>query len=92
MTGWNNWHEQVGPVNHEWRQHANCHGIDPDVFFPERGQDPKPILAICAACPVRDECLQYAIDHHQPDGIWGGTTGRQRRTMKSARNKQSRAA
>lgn len=30
---------------------------------------------ICASCPVRQQCVQFALDNHTVDGIWGGATG-----------------
>ena len=39
------------------------------------------------ACPMRRQCLEHAIDHHEPDGVWGGTSERDRRKIQRARNK-----
>jgi WhiB family redox-sensing transcriptional regulator len=36
---------------------------------------------ICAACPVRRECLDYAMRVHEPFGIWGGLTEAERRQL-----------
>lgn len=40
--------------------------------------------AVCSACPVQDQCLIYALDENERDGIWGGTTPRQRERMRGA--------
>lgn len=57
---------------------AACRGMNPELFHPTRGGsiDPKAI-ATCAQCPVKHECLEWAIDHNEK-GIWAGTTERQR--------------
>jgi WhiB family redox-sensing transcriptional regulator len=65
-----------------WHAEALCAETDPDVFFPEIGGSPRQAKSVCAQCPVRLPCLQWALD--QPDpvyGVWGGTTERERRAM-----------
>jgi len=47
-------------------------------FFVVRGQDDRPAKAVCARCPVRDDCLGYALDNGIAYGIWGGTSARER--------------
>ena len=44
--------------------------------------------AVCAICPVSGECLEYAMGNNEQHGIWGGTTGRQRRRIKARRRRQ----
>lgn len=51
-----------------------------DEFFPA-GQMPTAVRLACTACPVREQCLQYALDHDER-GIWGGTSDRQRAAMR----------
>lgn len=65
------WHLQLGA----------CRGVDPHMFFPERGEDTRPAKAVCFGCQVREECLQYALATRNP-GIWGGTSDRDRRRMR----------
>jgi WhiB family redox-sensing transcriptional regulator len=80
--------EQLDAV---WMERAACKGTDTDaVFYPEiphmsAGDEAR---AICAVCPVREQCLEYAIDNHEPDGIWGGKTWRQRRRLVTARRRE----
>jgi len=45
----------------EWRRHGLCVGVDPELFFPTRGDSPAEAKAICAECSVRVECLEYAL-------------------------------
>lgn len=64
-----------------WAEHAACAGQPADLWFPDRGEKPIVAQAICATCPVTDECLAYALRWRIPHGIWGGTTSRQRRRL-----------
>jgi WhiB family redox-sensing transcriptional regulator len=52
------------------------------MFFPERGEPTEPAKAVCARCLVRQECLAYALAAGIPLGIWGGTSGRERRALR----------
>lgn len=70
------------PERPHWQQHGACLASDPDTFFPERGEDSRPAKEICRGCPVRQECLDYALDTRQLYGIWGGTSERERRRMR----------
>lgn len=64
-----------------WREDANCRGMDVNLFFPARGagQQVARAKAVCAACSVRVQCLDDAIADHERVGIWGGLTEKQRR-------------
>lgn len=76
----------------EWIAKANCRGIDPELFFPERGESLRPAQEVCAGCVVRDECLEYAIAYGEHHGIWGGTSERERRRLRRVRTLQQRGA
>lgn len=66
----------------EWKAEGACRDHDPDVFFPDRGEDTDTAKRICAGCTVRRECLTYAITApRERNGIWGGTSGRERRKL-----------
>jgi WhiB family redox-sensing transcriptional regulator len=67
----------------EWHAQAACRGVGAWAFHPPRGGIPKLAKQLCAICPVRAQCLAEALtDPDLADGIWGGTTPRQRRTMR----------
>jgi len=73
---------------------ASCKGIiNPNLFFPEsREQEAKclPIVrAICAGCPERKECLDYALKQQIAHGIWAGTTPAQRGFGQGFRNRKT---
>ena len=71
------------PAPAGWRERAACRGADLLVFFPGRGESAEPARRICAACPVRQPCLDYAISHGIVHGIWGGLAERDRRGLRS---------
>lgn len=66
-----------------WQEEALCRQIDVgDVFFPEVGGSPRLAQMICRDCPVKAQCLNYALERNEPFGIWGGLTQRERRKVK----------
>jgi Transcription factor WhiB len=67
-----------------WRELAACRGTDLNLFFPGRGESAEPARQVCAACPVRQPCLDYAVSNAITDGIWGGLTERERRALRSS--------
>jgi WhiB family redox-sensing transcriptional regulator len=63
----------VVPNRGGWRAHAACKDADPDLFFPDRaGTDISAAQAICAGCPVRAECHEFAEATSQVHGVWAG--------------------
>jgi len=73
-----------------WRELAACRGSDLEVFFPGRGESAGPARRVCAACPVRQACLDYAITNRIAYGVWGGLTERERRALRSGWVRASR--
>jgi WhiB family redox-sensing transcriptional regulator len=72
-------------VHWEWQYKGVCRKVDPEVFFPpdsERG--PKRLRReldakrYCQSCPVLNQCRDHALRMHEPYGIWGGMTARER--------------
>lgn len=61
-----------------WVQEALCAETEPDAFFPEKGGTTLPAKAVCAACDVREQCLEFALRTRQKYGIYGGTSPRER--------------
>ncbi len=74
-----------------WQTTANCVGIDPDIFFPERGASTREAKALCASCKARAACLEYALEKGEKFGIWGGTSERERRRLRRIRAAERRA-
>ena len=69
----------------EWMDDAACRGMDYKIFFPDRGGSTRIPKTICRECPVRLDCLEWAIQTGQKHGIWGGMSERERRKMKVER-------
>ena len=65
-----------------WMERAQCRGEDRALFFPSLGRDPVKAKVLCSICPVRQECLDYAVADAEIVGIWGGTSARERRRMR----------
>ncbi len=63
---------------------ALCAEADPDMFFPEKGGTAHAPKAICRRCLARDECLAYALEHDVRDGVWGGTSPKERQRLRPA--------
>lgn len=64
----------------EWMGRAMCLDVDPELFYPDKGQPGKAAVAkrICGMCPVIDECLAHAVAKREQHGIWGGLTPKER--------------
>jgi transcription factor WhiB/Homeodomain-like domain-containing protein len=72
-----------------WQDRGNCRGTGADSFFPDKGMSghtqAAEAKAACAGCPVRGQCLDYALTHRVPFGIWGGLTAFERRALLARR-------
>ena len=73
-----------------WAELALCAQADPDAWFPDKGRTAALAKRICAACPVRVLCLEYALAGFDAwggisSGIWGGTTPRERANLRRMR-------
>jgi WhiB family redox-sensing transcriptional regulator len=64
-----------------WENHARCRDIDPELFFSPRPTSERRAKAVCARCSVKGNCLSFAIRMRVEFGVYGGTTGRERRAM-----------
>jgi WhiB family redox-sensing transcriptional regulator len=72
-----------GDEDMSWTSQASCIGTDPEAFFPEdKGYDYTPeVKRICNNCPVKNECLSFAV-RYRVQGYWGGTTEQERRRLR----------
>ncbi len=64
-----------------WMELARCRNVDPEVFFPSDGLGVQVAQPYCAECPVRELCLEYALENHIHHGVWGGVSERGRRRI-----------
>ena len=79
-----------------WIERGRCIGEDPDLFFPVGAAGPAieqtaRAIEICLECPVRAECLEWALDTCQDAGVWGGMGEEQRREIRRARRRVAAA-
>src|SRR5579859_5763013 len=65
-----------------WQDRALCAQTDPEAFFPEKGGSTREAKQVCRSCEVRAECLQFALEHDERFGIYGGLSERERRRLK----------
>jgi len=82
----------IGGAERGWQSRANCMGVDPELFFPERGSSTREAKEVCRGCVVREDCLEFAIANGEKFGIWGGMSERERRRVRRARLLQQREA
>lgn len=64
----------------DWRHQAACLGSNPDHFFPTDNETGATAARTCATCPVRQPCLDFALQHRLY-GVFGGTTSKERERM-----------
>jgi WhiB family redox-sensing transcriptional regulator len=68
-----------------WMAKGKCKELPPSTFFPSDGVGVDIARKICADCPVKSPCLEYAMENHIDHGVWGGTSERERRRIARAR-------
>ena len=64
-----------------WMAEGNCRDVHPSVFFPSDGVGVDIARQICADCPVKAPCLEYALRNRIDHGVWGGASERERRRI-----------
>jgi WhiB family transcriptional regulator, redox-sensing transcriptional regulator len=70
-----------------WRSRGACAGEDPEMFFPSHGDPGAEAREVCSRCPVRRDCLDYAMEVDE-FGIWGGLDQRERRARRRRHERQ----
>lgn len=83
--------ERIHDADWRWQDEANCLGVDPDLFFPERGASTREAKEVCRGCVVRESCLDYALTNGEKFGIWGGLSERERRRLRRQLAQASRS-
>jgi len=75
-------------VDYSWQSRAACMGVNGELFLGPDDERPRDrvrreslALMVCQSCPVRDACLDHALEVPERHGVWGGTTPEQRLTM-----------
>ena len=69
----------------KWMAEGNCRFEPPATFFPSDGVGVEVAKRICETCPVKEPCLEYALENRIDHGVWGGASERQRRRILKAR-------
>jgi WhiB family redox-sensing transcriptional regulator len=72
----------------EWMRSGRCREIQPATFFPSDGVGVESARRICAECPVKEPCLEYALAYRIDHGVWGGCSERERRRILKRRRLQ----
>jgi WhiB family redox-sensing transcriptional regulator len=70
------------PEDLSWMDRGLCTETDPEAFFPEVGEPSAPAKRVCRSCDVRTECLDYALEHGEVFGVWGGLSERERAPLR----------
>jgi WhiB family redox-sensing transcriptional regulator len=79
-------------MHEDWMAQGKCRSIAPEVFFPNDGVGVEVARKICADCPVKEPCLEYALRYHIEHGVWGGCSERERRRIARRRRVAAVAA
>lgn len=74
----------------DWMADGNCRREPPLTFFPSDGVGVEVARRICATCPVKAPCLEYALVNHIDHGVWGGASERERRRIARQRKIDAR--
>lgn len=73
-----------------WQDSAACTQVDPEIFFPAQGQRiTVGARKVCDSCPVKAECLAFALEHNEFLGVWGGLGQQERAALQRARKRAS---
>jgi hypothetical protein len=72
-----------------WTACARCAETDPEIFFPPADDPAAEARRICAQCPVREDCLAYALDADERYGIWGGLDPKERQRLRRQQKAQT---
>lgn len=84
-NGWRTLAELLNVEAEAWQADAVCAQTDPDSFYPARGGSTKAAKLVCSGCPVIEECLEFALEHEERHGVWGGLSERERRKIETDR-------
>lgn len=70
----------------DWMELARCKGTHTDLFFPDVATASSAVYRnakeVCQECPVRQDCLQFAVENGIREGMWGGRSPNERRGLR----------
>ena len=91
MTVLNDFLAELAGEEQRWQTRALCAQVDHEMWYPEKGGATKDAKRICGMCPVREECLEYALAREERYGVWGGKSERERRKIMRERRRWAAA-
>ena len=71
----------------DWYAYAACHGQDTNLFYPPKHLKATAAREFCVKCPVWRECLEYAVTRNEKEGIWGGASPEDRKSIRRERSR-----
>ena len=74
-----------------WKLAGACRFVSTDLFYPASDTDAGAAKAVCDTCQVQRQCLEYALSVREPEGVWGGHTFAERRSIIRRRRERERA-
>jgi WhiB family redox-sensing transcriptional regulator len=83
-------HLVAGIVASNRPRDGKCAGLDPELFFPERGESTREAKEVCRGCKSRGECLEFALQNGEKFGVWGGLSERERRRHRKKRREEAK--
>lgn len=89
--------EMLDDLTTQWQQRAACRGEDSSYFYApnyfekraEKNAREAVAKAMCVQCPVRETCLEYALEVRETHGIWGGLNEMERRALLRERSRRA---
>jgi WhiB family redox-sensing transcriptional regulator len=70
---------------------ADCATVDPDIFYPAKGENSGRAKAICRRCAALPECAQWISTHDEEFGVWAATSAYDRKLLRQGRHRQAAA-
>lgn len=74
-----------------WKVAGACRFANADMFYPTSESDAGQAKAVCDSCRVKGQCLEHALTVREPEGVWGGATFAERRSILRRRRERERA-
>ncbi|ANJ10474.1 WhiB family transcriptional regulator [Streptomyces parvulus] len=76
--------ETIATPDLDWQEEALCAQTGAEFFFPEPGSSVRDAKRICALCPIRPACLDFALSNDERFGVWGGLSEKERLELRRA--------
>lgn len=76
------YNDTISAPDLSWQEEALCAQTGADFFFPEPGSSVREAKRICGLCEMRSECLEYALNHDERFGVWGGLSEKERLSLR----------